>query len=344
MTQTIISTTPGPDALARFQLALLKFTLRAEERIELPEFSGSTFRGAFGAMFRRICCPPHCRDVKTCLIASACAYARIFEAVPDVAGYRVASEGGLPRPFIIHPPPSRQAAINPGEVVSFHLALVGFVTDYLPYFILTWRELGREGIGRGRGQFHLEKVESCLSLEVAAAQEQRLIYSATDELVRNSVVALTAERLLAVNSRLSQAVPQPSRLMLELLTPMRLKLSGEFLRASLPFEVLVGALLRRLESLSFFYCGGSLNLDYQGLISEAKGVQVMTRDICWVNWERYSRRQERKIPWGGMMGRVEYQGDFMPFLPFLALGELVGVGNNCAFGLGRYQAYLKGEE
>ncbi len=349
MIETIPPT--GLQSLTRLELALLKFTLRAEEAVTLPVFSGSTFRGAFGAMFRRICCAPHCTDAQSCLLASVCAYARIFEAHPDVAGYSPTNEGGLPRPFVIHPPigppigppTAHRSVINPGEEFSFHLALIGMAASYAPYFILTWRELGQIGLGQGRGRFRLEKVESCPSLDATVAT--RLIYSSADELVRNDIETLTAERLLAANPRLQSdidaqiASSQPSRLRIELLMPLRLKSGGEFLRDALPFDVLIGALLRRLESLSFLYCGGSLHLDYRAVVARAREAQTVKSDLRWVEWKRYSQRQERRIPWGGMVGSVEYAGEFGEFGAFLALGGVVGVGNNCAFGLGRIKLH-----
>src|SRR5262249_3369482 len=183
----------APSSLTQFQLALLKFTLRAEEAVALPPFSGSTFRGAFGAMFRRIACAPHCTDAQSCLLASACAYARIFEAQPNVEGYRPASDGGLPRPFVIHPPgppAGERNLIKPGEEFTFHMTFVGIAADFAPYFILAWRELGRIGLGARRGRFRLERVESCASLDRDPAP--RLVYSSADELVRNNIEMLTA--------------------------------------------------------------------------------------------------------------------------------------------------------
>jgi CRISPR-associated endoribonuclease Cas6 len=348
MTGNYMPTSEPDDALICLQqlrLALLKFTLHAIEPIKLPQFAGSTFRGAFGSMFRRIACAPHCDAAKNCLLATACAYARVFEALPDVPGYQPAAKSEAPRPFIIHPPPS-ETPLKAGEEFSFHLVLAGAAINYLPYFILTWRELGRIGIGSAHGRFRLVTVESHLSLNVAEtadatdAHAPRTIYSAEDELVRNNLAALTAERILATNARLrSLSEPNklpPARLTIELLMPARLKSGGEFLRGAPPFETLMGALLRRLESLSFFYCGGGLQLDYHMIVARAKEVETVSSDLHWVEWARYSQRQERKIPWGGLMGSVEYAGEFTQFWPFLALGELVGVGNNCAFGLGRF--------
>lgn len=332
--------------LRQLQLALLKFTLRAAEPIRLPQFAGSTFRGAFGGMFRRIACAPHCADAGDCLLASACAYARVFEARPDVPGYQSAANSEVPRPFIIHPPPT-EAPLKPGEAFSFHLVLVGAAINYLPYFILTWRELGRVGIGGAQGRFRLEAVESGFSVdsaetaEAAKAESSLTIYSAEDEMVRNNLATLTVDRILATNTRLRSLIETSARprnrLTIEFLTPARLKSGGEFLRTAPQFDVVMRALLRRLESLSFFYCGGGLHLDYRTLVARAKEVETASSSLRWVEWTRYSQRQERKIPWGGLVGSVEYEGEFSGFWPFLALGELVGVGNNCAFGLGRFR-------
>jgi hypothetical protein len=364
------------ESLTGFKVSLLRFTLRALESIELPPFSGSTFRGAFGAEFRRIACLPQCNDPATCTIAGHCAYARIFEARPNKEGYTPAGEGGLPRPFVIHPPPGGGQIVKPGAPFVFHMALVGWAADYVPYFILTWRELGRIGIGRGRGEFRLESVESCASIDRVAGNDEsvRLIYSLEDELVRNCLEPLTATGLMSLHPALGKAglaandqpsqesaesdgssdaasiVPTslpaavPTRLSIELVTPLRVKSKGEFLRSELPFEVLAGALIRRLETLSFFYCGGSLELDYRGLVETARQVRTESSNLRWVEWERYSRRQDRRIPWGGIVGRVEYSGDLSRFLPFLVLGEILGVGNNCAFGLGRYEVHHSGRK
>ncbi|MGH9822862.1 MAG: CRISPR system precrRNA processing endoribonuclease RAMP protein Cas6, partial [Blastocatellia bacterium] len=163
--------------------------------------------------------------------------------------------------------------------------------------------------------------------------------------------AANAADLAPIGSARNENVPEPptestpeacgdspqtvKRFSIDFPTPLRLKSNGEYLRGHIPFAVLMGALIRRLETLSFFYCGGSLELDYRALMEKAAEVEIQFADLRWVEWQRYSRRQDRRIPWAGAVGTVHYEGDVEPFLPFLVLGEIVGVGNNCAFGLGR---------
>jgi len=47
----------------------------------------------------------------------------------------------------------------PGERLSFNLVLVGKIKDYLPYFIVTFKELSQAGFGRGRTAVDLAAVD-----------------------------------------------------------------------------------------------------------------------------------------------------------------------------------------
>ncbi len=65
-----------------------------------------------------------------------------------------------PHPFIIEPPPEKKRGYTPEDEITFNLTLVGKAVDYLPYFIYTFDELGKMGIGKGRGKYELKKVRS----------------------------------------------------------------------------------------------------------------------------------------------------------------------------------------
>ena len=47
-------------------------------------------------------------------------------------------------------------------------------------------------------------------------------------------------------------------------------------------------------------------------------------------------RQQRKMDLGGLFGSVTYDPEALAFYPLLWLGQFIQVGNNTAFGLGRY--------
>jgi hypothetical protein len=139
--------------------------------------------------------------------------------------------------------------------------------------------------------------------------------------------------------RRAAALP-PGRLTVRFLTPARLKHNGKYVRIP-EFHVLVRALLRRLSSLAYFHCGARWETDYAGLVAQAGQVRLADSGARWVDWERYSGRQEREINLGGIVGEATYQGDLAPFLPLLAAGELVHVGKATVFGNGMMEVMSK---
>ena len=66
-------------------------------------------------------------------------------------------------------------------------------------------------------------------------------------------------------------------------------------------------------------------------------VETTETTLRWRDWTRYSSRQHRKMQLGGLVGSVTYAGDLAAFLPFVALGQLLHVGKNATFGLGKYR-------
>ena len=80
-----------------------------------------------------------------------------------------------------------------------------------------------------------------------------------------------------------------------------------------------------------------MDLDFKGLIENSKSIKVKEERLSWVDWERYSNRQETKMKMGGFIGSITFEGDFKPFLPFLLLGEYIHVGKGTSLGLGKYE-------
>jgi CRISPR/Cas system endoribonuclease Cas6 (RAMP superfamily) len=49
------------------------------------------------------------------------------------------------------------------------------------------------------------------------------------------------------------------------------------------------------------------------------------------------------MSFGGLLGETVYTGELSPFVPWLALGQWVGVGGKTSFGLGLYQLEIMNE-
>jgi CRISPR/Cas system endoribonuclease Cas6 (RAMP superfamily) len=71
-------------------------------------------------------------------------------------------------------------------------------------------------------------------------------------------------------------------------------------------------------------------------VERAKTVKTVAKDLRWVEWERYSGRQDTTMLMGGFVGSARFQGDLGEFVPLLRLGELVHVGKGTVFGLGLF--------
>jgi len=152
------------------RIGLFRFTLTPAQTLEVPAINkGNMLRGGFGHAFRRLCCIPQCKDGRTCPLADSCPYKAVFEPSPPPGADRLSKNQDIPRPFVFRPPldVSTETAVilseakdlrsslrassvgnlatktryDPGERFEFDLVLIGRALDFLPYFVLSFREL-----------------------------------------------------------------------------------------------------------------------------------------------------------------------------------------------------------
>jgi hypothetical protein len=313
-----------------FSLACFEFVIEAFQDLQLPRFKGSALRGGFGQTFKDVTCtwPTGCAGQRTCRMKNDCPYGYIFETSPPDDSPVLKKLSDIPRPFIIRAPSDTRTMIPAGDRLSFGVTLVGEALKYLPHFVLTFNELGQHvGLGATRAQYRLLSVDWVQPF----TGEMDVVFRAGDELLRAPEARLTAAHLNEAAALL------PNRqITLEFVTPARLISQKKPVRDAPPFDVLIRTLLSRVSALSLFHCGQALELDFRAVLDEAARVKVDRADVRWVDKERFSNRQRRKIHAGGLMGRVTYRGDLVPFLPLLVLGELVHLGKGAVFGNGQY--------
>ena len=310
-----------PKYLEKFQIAKYRLSFKAEEKLILPVYKGATLRGGFGATFHRGCCINKTQGCKECPLQGKCPYRYLFLTRPPEDSKVLRNLSDIPRPFVIEPPGDRRQQYEPEELLVFNLLLFGKAISYLPYFIFTFKELGRAGIGKSRGKCELIHVSD---------YENRTIYDSSDDTMRNF------NSNLELNNEFLNYVPNNNNLTLNFITPIRIKFQKRLVDKP-DFHILVRSLLHRISALSYFHCGEELRIDYNGLITKAEKVEIKASNFRWYDWERYSSRQGTRMRLGGLVGKVTYEGCFIPFLPLLVLGQYTHVGKNCTFGLGRYE-------
>jgi CRISPR-associated endoribonuclease Cas6 len=330
-----------------FPFKKFEFQLIPEEPIILPSYKGSTLRGGFGNAFRRVVCALKKNDCDDCILKEKCIYSYVFETPPPSDTKMMRKYKSAPHPFVIEPPPEKRRGYTPKDEITFGLTLIGRAIDYLPYFIYTFDELGKMGIGKGRGKYELKTVKSQESKVGASgplAQDNygnAIIYSSDTKTLKSFTPSSLSfprkwESSLNFKSKEGEAAPRPYSLTLNFLTPARLIYDGH-LTLDLEFHMLIRQLLRRISLLSYFHCGTDMSdWDFKGIIEKAIKVTVKKRNLKWYEWERYSARQDTRMNMGGFVGEISFEGDVGPFMPLINAGEVLHVGKGTGFGLGKY--------
>lgn len=305
-----------------------QFTLAAREALVLPAYKGSTLRGGFGHVFKRVVCAPRKATCDGCFLKESCVYSYVFETPPPSGSTMMRKYEAAPHPFVIEPPVDTRRGYEPGQELTFSLVLVGRAVEYLAYFIYAFSELGEIGIGRKLGKFELRSVTSGGSMVYDA--ETRAIRA-----VEPRRLALDLPMTPGMEST-PEAASAPMRLSIEFLTPTRIFYNKQ-LAATPEFHVLIRAILRRMSLLHYFHCGGDPSgWDFRGIIERAGAVELKRNGTKWHDWERYSSRQDTRMTLGGFVGKAEYEGDIAPFMPLIRAGEVLHVGKGTGFGLGRF--------
>lgn len=314
--------------VAAFRVARYRFDLEAVDELHMPAYQGSTFRGGFGHAFKKmVCFQPNWGACTPCARGNDCPYGYVFEttAPPGVAAPLDLHE--ITPPFVIEAPHGERRVYRPGERLGFDLLLVGRGITYLPYFLMAFQELGRVGVGKPQGRYVLQRISALHPWR----DEREVVFDGVDVRVGGRDLSAGWADVAALAGELPG-----DRLTLRFRTPTRIKYRDSYI-VQPAFHVLVRALLRRISALCFFHCGEAWGGDARALIGLAEQVATERADVRWVDWDRFSGRQQQRVPLGGFVGELCYAGDLAPFQTLLALGSLVHVGKATVFGHGRYQ-------
>ena len=264
------------------------------------------------------------KPADTCLLKEKCIYSYIFETSPPADSEKLKNIKSIPRPYIIEPPPFNKNYIySPEKPLVFHLVLIGRAVDYLPYFIVAFQELGKTGLKR-RYKFNVERVD----LEDIAGGKEEQIYFPTGKVLNNKAIYSLEDARLYSGDR------KYNKITINFISPARIK--GKSFLKEPEFRPFFGSLLRRISSLSYFHCNKELDIDYKDITKKAAKIKISHNKARWVDWERYSFKQNSRMTLGGFMGEVTYEGDLTPFMPYLIFGQWIHAGKNPTFGLGQY--------
>lgn len=309
--------------LEAFPLARYRFEFQVTRPIHLPDYAGSMLRGAFGHALRQLACMTRQKECTDCPLTSTCPYPAVFSPTPP-ASHSLQKFSQIPVPYIIEPPHWGAAVLETGDTLVFHMVLVGRALRDLPLIILAWRRALTRGVGVGDGTAELLRVVLCAGsnttpeLEIHQPENGSII-------PHRQAVNLHSEN----DEHMTCAT-------LHFHTPLRLQKNGHALPPEkLDARTLLMALVRRASLLAEFHADGPLMNDFSGLLANCADIRD-DRKLVWLDWTRYSSRQQQKMSLGGVIGTWVLNGNLTTLAPFMRLGEWLHVGKEAAFGLGKY--------
>ena len=314
------------NSLKHLYLHKYRINLKAKELIHLPSYKGSALRGVFGYALRRAVCASKSSECDDCMLRLKCVYSSIMESpVPEEHPYS-RKYMSAPHPYVIVPPLTRRQYFSPDDPLFFEIVLIGRANEYLPYFVFTFTEMGRMGIGKNRGRFDVFSVEA-----IDSDGKRSEVFNGYTGIFKASDNKIDYSHF----EKATLLFPLKDEIILHLETPLRIK-SNDKLATDLPFHLLINRLSERAYLLAHLHCGAELE-DFQEFAEGSETVETIRNKLRWVDWERYSTRQQTKMKFGGLIGEITYRGDFKKYLPLLRIGEHIHVGKATTFGLGKYR-------
>jgi hypothetical protein len=313
----------GTHLLRSLALTHLRLRLIPERGLQLPAYNkGNSLRGGFGAAFRKLVCVDMHWECADCSLRYTCPYTKVFNPFIPPDAPQFSGNQDIPRPFVFKPPLTEQTHYAAGQALVFDLVLVGAAIDYLPYFVVAFRELGVSGFGVNRVPVQLNRVES-----IDSDGTPTIVYDASTNVVRpvpptvmqvvgsrSPVVGTTtdyeshatdyrrpttddwAEATDGESQVTGDRLPSTDYLELHFLTPTTLKSgstvdrAGEVVRRP-AFHHVLKRLRDRVNALATFYGNGPLDLDFKALGQAAEQVETVEDHTRWIERSRVARRR-----------------------------------------------------
>jgi hypothetical protein len=253
------------------------------------------------------------------MLKDSCAYSYIFETPPPANSAKMRKYNASPHPFVLQ---FESAGVETAKMegYTFNLTLFGHGQKQFPYILHAMQRAGHEGIGGGRQQFQLERVE-----QINRSGQAHPVFD--------------GKQLLPVTrDSLPPLPPAPAKTSIHFLSPVRIKQQGKNLTPDrFEFGALFGNVLRRISMLTYFHGDIPLETDFARLTRQARELNFSNKQLQWYDWKRYSSRQQTEMNMGGVIGTAEIDLTAHPeFWPYLWLGQWTHAGKATSMGMGQY--------
>jgi CRISPR-associated endoribonuclease Cas6 len=202
-----------------------------------------------------------------------------------------------PRPFVFRADHLDGKVFSKGRAFEFGMNLFDTSPAALERIVDTFTAMKHEGLGAHREKVKLLGVET----------------------VKHAV-------------NLAPGSADVSRIQVDFLTPTELKNKNNVVDRP-EFPILFARIFERVNSLGYFYGGGTLQREPRC----GREVQMTECSLTHCYVERRSSKTGQRHRVGGFTGWAVYQGDLRECLPYLQAAEFTGVGRHTSWGNGRLE-------
>ena len=294
----------GEEVLFVIDYLPLRVSFQSMKRAELPPYLGSTLRGVIGQALYH---------------TDKALYDFLYEN-----GKNSEKKQDIVKPYIIIPPAVTEPKliVEPGGELNFDFILLGEAAEYAHILARALQNVQAYGLGAKRYPFSLSQIINL--------GEQRILW-------RGGIYYEKGGRPVKLKN-----IACPSDItgaILRLCTPLRIRRDGSLVR-TVSFQTLIRNITNRITMITERY-GGWVNQEEVKRLQELAAEIVMIKEnLRLVSIERFSNRLQKKMDFNGLLGEVEYAGDLMPFAPWMLAAQLLHIGRNTTFGMGRIQVYF----
>jgi hypothetical protein len=341
----------------------LEFKIRFLEDTHLPIMKGSTFRGGFGYIFKKLTCPLRKDNCIGCIISNSCPYANVFTNPSGINKETFISENSYtPHPFVFdfyENEKLKMTSFKKNETFEFRFLIIGTAIRFLPYFVYSFIELGKKGIGKEYYKYELESVK-VKDKEIYNYKTGKILndFEKIDfyhnilneednylsKLKRNSNISLFNPTKISTDENILLENKKDYKLSLNFITPVRIKKDRRYTEF-IDFNILITNIIRRLYLLTILFCIQNDSDKYQvsnlkEYLNSSYQVKNLNNYLSWYDWSRYSTRQKTTMKLGGLVGQISFigKGEFLNnYLKPLFACEYLHVGKGTSFGLGKYE-------
>lgn len=308
-----------PDALFSLRFLRVRFVLRALSECRLPEFLGSTLRGALAMSYRRMVCTFDMRPCDGCPVQRTCPYPIFFETPAASGTQEIKRMRDIPHPILIVPPLRHAKRYRPGDTFAFEVVLLGQAIKRMPYLIFAVNEMAGQGLGADRRPFQL--------MDVLDREGQSFYDVDQGQIVQDPLPVHVGESI-------QFEAPESVRVILE--TPLRMKAHGALMSKEIVVADFLRQAFRRLWSLALYHGQEPLReADIRPLLESGALPEIQSSRLHWKDISRYSNRQKSSLKIGGLLGHFTLCGNLQPWWRILQAVEMLHLGKSTVMGLGK---------